>query len=174
MLLKKHDVVSIQERPRNFGKCEHHKDVDIKFFCEKCRMLICIDCKISGNHSVGEQGSHTLKKIEDAYNEAVTQANIADPQMDKYKASLKSSLKQVDIKIDEISQNAKEKENELYKLLEAALETLHAHAQTKLNVLLADQLELKRRYEEVQWSESFLKYQLEVLEPHQYLKSWFR
>ena len=35
-------------------------------------------------------------------------------------------------------------------------------------------MELRRQYEEIQWAESFLKYQLEVLNPHHYLTSWFR
>ena len=35
-------------------------------------------------------------------------------------------------------------------------------------------MELRRQYEEIQWAESFLKYQIEVLSPQHYLTSWAR
>lgn len=173
-LLKRHEVVSIRERPRPFGKCEQHKDIEYQFFCTKCKTLLCVYCKINGSHSTGEYGNHILITIQEAFSEAVKQSKEEDPPMVKYKATLKNLLKSVDDKIAMISENAKNAENELYNKLEAALEVLQAHTQTKLNILLADQLELRRRYEEIQWAESFLKYQFEVLEPQNYLKSWFR
>jgi polyhydroxyalkanoate synthesis regulator phasin len=115
-----------------------------------------------------------LITIGEAYNEAKNQSDAADPLMEKHKGTLRNQLKTVDDRIKVITDNAREAENELYEKLEKALETLHALTQTKLNVLLADQIELRRRYEEIQWAESFLKYQREALEPQSYLKAWFR
>jgi hypothetical protein len=173
-LMKKHEVVSIKERPRQFGKCDTHKDQDYQFFCTKCKTVLCIYCKINGSHSQGEYGNHPLITIGEAFQEAVKHSKEADPNMEKHKASLKNMLKTVDDRISMVTENAKNTENELYSILEKALESLHSHTQAKLNVLLADQLELRRRYEEIQWAESFLKYQYEVLEPQNYLRSWFR
>lgn len=172
--MKKHEVVSIKERPRQFGKCDTHKDQDYQFFCTKCKTVLCIYCKINGSHSQGEYGNHPLITIGEAFQEAVKHSKEADPNMEKHKASLKNMLKTVDDRISMVTENAKNTENELYSILEKALESLHSHTQAKLNVLLADQLELRRRYEEIQWAESFLKYQYEVLEPQNYLRSWFR
>lgn len=173
-LLKDHIRVPIKDRPRPLGKCEQHKNQDYQFFCKKCKTAICIYCKINGSHSTGEYGNHVLITIDEAFKEAVNQSKDEDRMMTQHKAYLKNMLKQVDEKISIISENAKNAENQLYNRLEAALETLQAHTQTKLNILLADQLELRRRFEEIQWAESFLKYQFEVLEPQDYLKSWFR
>lgn len=43
-----------------------------------------------------------------------------------------------------------------------------------MGFLIADQLELKRQYEQMQWMEAFLKYQQEILDPSDYLRSWGR
>ena len=173
-LLKSHSVVPINERPENFGKCDNHPSQDYQFFCDKCNSLLCIYCKISGNHSSGEYATHTITPIGEAYKKAKLDSETADSFSEKYKALLKNQLKKVDDNIKLITDNARNAENELYMHLERALETLHALAQTKLNILIADQVELRRRYEEIQWAESFLKYQSEVLKPQEYLKSWFR
>jgi hypothetical protein len=94
--------------------------------------------------------------------------------IEKHKASIRSKLQELDERISEINENARSVENDLYDVLEKALNALQTQTQKKLNILLADQMELRRQYEEIQWAESFLKYQLEVLNPHHYLTSWFR
>ena len=43
-----------------------------------------------------------------------------------------------------------------------------------MSYLIGDQLELKRQYDLIQWMESFLKYQQEVLPAAEYLNSWSR
>lgn len=43
-----------------------------------------------------------------------------------------------------------------------------------MTYLIGDQLELKRQYEQIQWLESFLKYQQEILHPSDYLNNWGR
>jgi hypothetical protein len=85
----------------------------------------------------------------------VTEAKECDSTLDKHKASLRNSLKVIDEKIEDVNTNAKEVENQIYSILEGALETLQRHCQHKLNMLLADQIELRRRYDEIQWAECF-------------------
>jgi hypothetical protein len=43
-----------------------------------------------------------------------------------------------------------------------------------MTYLIGDQLELKRQYEHIQWMESFLKYQQDILHPSDYLNNWGR
>lgn len=173
-LLEKHEIVSIKKKPEYFGKCESHPSMDYQFFCEKCNNLLCIYCKISGSHSSGEYASHSITPIMEAYERAKLDSDAPDSFAEKYKGLLKNQLKKVDDSIKRITDNARSAENQLYQELEKALDVLHTLAQTKLNVLIADQIELRRRYEELQWAESFLKYQSEVLKPQEYLKAWFR
>lgn len=104
----------------------------------------------------------------------VQEAKVNDEKLEKHKALIRRKLQLLDEKIAEINNNARAVENDLYDVLERALESLQSQTQKKLNILLADQMELRRQYEEIQWAESFLKYQIEVLNPHHYLVSWAR
>jgi hypothetical protein len=173
-LLEKHDIVSIKERPEDFGRCDSHPNQSSQFYCEKCNALLCIYCKISGNHSSGEYAGHTITPISEEYRKALLESGSPDALTEKYKSMLRSKLKKVDENITLIKANLKACEDTLLSKLKTALENLHSQAQTKFNVLIADQIELRRRYEEIQLTESFLRYQSEVLKPQDYLKSWFR
>lgn len=171
---KNHEVIDIKDRNQSFGKCEHHPNQESQFYCTQCNTTLCVYCKINGNHSSGEFGTHELKSIEEAYFLAKNDAESINPAMETYKRDLRNRLKKVDDRIKAVQDNANEVEESLFKLFENLLETLHSYAQSKYNVLIADHIELRRRYEEVQWVESFLKYQLEVLEKPNFLKAWVR
>ena len=53
-----------------------------------------------------------------------------------------------------------------------ALESLQLETQKKLMQLVSEQHEIKRQYEELEFSEAFLKFQEEKLDPIDYLKGW--
>ena len=173
-LVKDHDVRKLEDRPKDFGHCNFHEGTPYTFICQTCRTPICIYCKVNGSHAEGDNAKHTLIKIQEAYKQAVSEARESDSALDKHKALLRNQQKTIDEKIAAVNHNAKDVENQIYIILENALETLQRHTQFKLNVLQADQIELRRRYDEVQWAECFQRYQLDVLDAHQYLRSWSR
>jgi B-box zinc finger len=172
-ILKDHEAVPIENRPRTYGMCQQHKE-EFMFFCGRCKTTLCISCKISGSHSSGEYANHKLMNIDEAYKDASDQSKTADPQTEKYKATLRNLLATVKDKIESVAKNAQATENELYERLREALDTLHKFTRAKISVLLADQLELQRRYDEIEWADNFLRFQYDVLEARDYLKSWFR
>lgn len=43
-----------------------------------------------------------------------------------------------------------------------------------MSYLIGDQLELKRQYDQIQWVESFLQYEHEILMPSDFLAAWSR
>ena len=51
---------------------------------------------------------------------------------------------------------------------------LQEETQKKMSFLIGDQLEIKRQYEQIQWLQSFLKYQQGILTPADYLNAWSR
>lgn len=70
--------------------------------------------------------------------------------------------------------NATEVEENIYHILKEALKMLQEETQKKLSFLIADQVEIKRQYEQIQWVQSFLRYQMEILSPADYLNAWSR
>jgi dsDNA-binding SOS-regulon protein len=65
-------------------------------------------------------------------------------------------------------------QDQLYEILQKALQALHEETQRKLSFLVGDQLEFKRQYDQIQWMESFLRYQQDMLNPADYLSAWAR
>lgn len=65
-------------------------------------------------------------------------------------------------------------EENIYLILQEALRMLHEETQKKLSFLIADQVEIKRKYEQIQWIQQFLRYQMDILSPADYLNAWSR
>lgn len=137
-------------------------------------MAICVYCKINGSHSVGEPANHPVVKITDAYSKAIAESREVDPLLEKRKSQLSDLLSQIDFKIKEINKNSSFIEERIYQILQEALIQLQEESHKKMTYLIGDQLELKRQYEQIQWLESFLKYQQEILHPSDYLNNWGR
>ena len=74
----------------------------------------------------------------------------------------------------EINANAIQVEERIYQILQDALKMLQEETQKKMSYLIGDQIEIKRQYEQMQWLQSFLRYQQDILTPADYLNSWSR
>ena len=123
---------------------------------------------------MGEPANHPVVKITDAYAKAIAESREVDPLLEKRKSQLSDLLSQIDFKIKEINKNSSFIEERIYQILQEALIMLQEETHKKMTYLIGDQLELKRQYEQIQWLESFLKYQQEILHPSDYLNNWGR
>lgn len=63
-------------------------------------------------------------------------------------------------------------QNRLRQMFEEALREVQLISRRKLSYLISDQLEIRRQYDYIQWMESFLKYEFNVLPPNSFLASW--
>ena len=60
-------VCALAQDVIGFDRCQHHPTKDLDIFCEVCRVAICADCKLYGNHSMGVMASHNYRKLPDAF-----------------------------------------------------------------------------------------------------------
>jgi len=171
-LAAKHQRVPINERPKQFGKCQQHPECTLEFYCPVDNEPLCVYCKISGTHSGGEKVDHPIIKISEAYTKALVESKEKDPILEKRKSALTDLLNNIDSTIKEINENATEVEEQIYQLLQEALRMLHEETQKKLSFLIADQVEIKRQYEQISWIQNFLRYQMDILNPADYLNTW--
>lgn len=170
-VMKNHQRCPINERPKNFGMCQEH-NMKFEFYCSIDHVPLCVYCKINGSHSSGDMAWHPLVQISIAYSKSLAESKEADPLLEKRKTQITELLSQIDSKIKEVNRNSSFVEERLYQILLEALSSLQEETQKKMNLLIADQLELKRQFEQIQWLEAFLRYQQEVLQPASYLHSW--
>ena len=111
-------------------------------------------------------GEHQLLKLKDAYSDISSKVKEIDPNIERRKNQLTEDLSKIDLKIKEVNTKATHVEEQIYAHFHKALHELQVETQKKLTFLIGDQLELKRQYDHIQWMESFLRYSLEIQEPH--------
>ena len=95
-----------------------------------------------------------------------------DPNLQKRKDQLEELLSVVDNKIKNINKTTTDIQNQLTKMFQDSLKDLQHISRKKISFLISDQLEIRRQYDYIQWMESFLKYQFNVLPPNNFLASW--
>ena len=86
------------------------------------------------------------------------------------KAELSEQLKRIEdtiVDIDQHSLNLEKKINEIY---ESVLRDLKEATKEKLNKLMVVKIETKRQYDELIWTDSFVKYQQQLLKPGFYIE----
>lgn len=60
-LASRHTRVPIGSYKKNhFGTCKLHSAKNVEFFCAYCNIPVCVNCKMVGNHAVGESAKHPL------------------------------------------------------------------------------------------------------------------
>lgn len=173
-LSQRHQRVPVHERPKSFGFCREHSDMVLEYFCNTCKVPICIHCKMAGSHSLPSTADHVLLPIQDAYRRAVTESRELDPILEQKRNTLSLLLQSVDDRVNEVKRNAEDVEAKVYQLLQDMLLRLHEETQEKVAALLCAQLEMKRQIDYINWVECFLKYQQEVLSPSIFMTSWGR
>lgn len=67
MLREQRTVVSLSEMKPTFVQCGVHVDRKAEWWCLECEKIVCVNCKISGDHSKGRAAGHSLAPIKDCY-----------------------------------------------------------------------------------------------------------
>jgi hypothetical protein len=113
--------------------------------------------RLSGSHSSGEAATHKLLDIGKAYKEAVYSSHEADTQLTAQRADLERQVLLLQGKAVGLGENAAEVEEGLYTTMQHALFDLQDVTQTKMALLLNEQMELSRQMQEIDWMESAVK-----------------
>ena len=109
--------------------------------------------RVSGSHSSGEAASHKLLDIGKAYKDAVYSSHEADTRLAAQRADLDRKVLKLQGRAVGLGENASEVEEELYATVQHALFELQDVTQTKMALLVNEQMELRRQLEEIDWLE---------------------
>jgi hypothetical protein len=128
--------------------------------------------KMVGSHSSGENATHKLIGISDAYETAKAASLKQDPILQSRTTDIKQRLACVDEKLRQVNKNSAEIEEQIYQMLQEALFQLQDETQRKMNKLLGEELELRRQLEQIGWVDNFLNKQRTDASPVQFLEAW--
>ena len=128
--------------------------------------------KMVGSHSTGEASQHKLIGIGDAYELALKESQKGDPLLIARQQEIKNQLKAVDEKLRAVNKNSAEIEEKIYQALQDALFELQDRTQEKMNVLLSEEVELRRQLGYINWAETFLAKETDRASQVDFLNAW--
>ncbi|KAJ1342704.1 hypothetical protein BSLG_002801 [Batrachochytrium salamandrivorans] len=156
-----------------FGNCRHHPEKSIEFFCSLCHVPVCVFCKMVGNHANGEAARHQLVSVTEAYHSVLQEAQVADPILQSRRTEITNQISAVNSRARSVEKMGSQIEQQVEEMYQRAMRELKLIIQSKLTILLGDELELRRQIGEIDRLEEFLKYQ-QFGDATTYLFSWSR
>ena len=122
-------------------------------------------------------GMATEKMLSDigaAYENALASSQEPDTMLEERRRAIRETLRGIDDKLRAVQSNSSSVESALYDALQSALGTLQEETQRKMNLLLAEELELRRQLAAIDWAESFVGTMQQTLPPMSFIAGWER
>lgn len=106
--------------------------------------------------AAGAATEKMLSDIGDHYEAALNASQERDPLLEERQRAIRDSLKGIDDKLKAVQANSASVEEALYQKLQEALFQLQDETQRKMNLLLSEELELRRQLQAIEWANSFV------------------
>ena len=113
-----------------------------------------------------------LSQASHEYNKSLDASHQQDERLQACRAQLASRRSVINDKLKEVQSNSALVEEQLYTMLQDALFQLQDETQRKLNVLLGEELEIRRRVAHIDWSEDCLARFRSELGPPDFVHAW--
>ncbi|KAI3640897.1 hypothetical protein MIR68_001775 [Amoeboaphelidium protococcarum] len=173
-LAQRHIRTPIGQGADVFGRCRHHPEKVIEFFCSQCHVPVCVHCKMVGNHSSGEASKHKLVAVSEAFDQVLKESKIKDQVLANKKKGISKKVELIHERAQQVELQHKELEAQLHDIYKSALGKLRNEVNKKLLTLSGDECELKRQECEIDQLESFLEYIRTGVDACHLLNSWSR
>ena len=113
-----------------------------------------------------------LSQASDEYNRSLDASHQSDERLQACRELLAQRRSVINDKLAEIQNNSKLVEESLYAMLQDALFSLQDETQRKLNILLGEELEIRRRLAHIDWAEGCLSRFRSELGPPDFVHAW--
>ena len=120
-LIKDHQSCSIDTGLLKYHKCWLHPESDVLYYCPKCHLPICMECKVHGNHAHGEFSKHKLTAINKIFEDQCNNVENEPPFSDRL-CIINAQINNCKSRIKEIEMIQKKTENEIMRIAQNAIE----------------------------------------------------
>jgi hypothetical protein len=171
-IYERHNRVLLNEMQTTIGltMCREHTSMPVQFFDPVAHTPVCIHCKMSGSHSTGENATHTLLPIQDAYQRSMEDLERERLIIEERRKTIYAQVSSIDRRMQSVNQNHEQCQDQIYEIVQRVVQVLHEETQSKLSALLSDECELRRQLEYYNWMEAFLNYQKSCVNPVDFLQ----
>jgi hypothetical protein len=170
-ILAKHRRIPLSDARALMECCPDHPDSRVEYYCRQCQAPICVSCKMTGSHSVGETASHPLIPIGEAYNQAVQANEKEDPIITLRKTAVQEKLINAEKALQEILDNQQAVENEIRRKANAAIQKVRQLAGERALIVRSVQTELQRKQDEMDTIAQSIAVHKKVCGPLAYLRA---
>ena len=173
-IYQRHNRVLLNEMQSTVGltMCREHPTLPVQFFDPVLHVPICIQCKMTGSHSTGENAKHQLVPIQDAYQSSMDDLDRERTIVEERRRTIETQLQSIDRRMSAVNANHEKCQDQIYEIVQRAVQILHEETQSKLSALLSDEAELRRQLEYYAWMEGFLNYQKSCTNPVEFLQTF--
>lgn len=154
------------------SNCSAHPDKCAEFFCPRCDEPVCVNCKVVGDHSAGEKGSHRLLTIAEAYEACFRETLRPDPLLESRRSVLDSKLSALQILANSVDSNKQRVREAIEAQYRRALQQLDENVDEKMNALNSEIYEYKRQSQQLDWVNASLERSRTLLGPIEFLNAW--
>lgn len=152
--------------------CRFHEGKHVEFYCSVCELPVCVHCKMVGDHSVGEKGSHRLLTIADAYELSLRESLKTDPLIESRKSVIEHKLQSLAKSKEDVLHNKEQVEAAIRLQWQQALDRLEEEVHAKMSVLDGEALEYQRQLQQIEWAEDTLDDLRSCVPAVEFLGTW--
>ena len=170
-IYERHNRVKLNEMQQSVGltMCREHTNVPVQFFDPVSHVPVCVQCSMNGSHSTGENARHALVDIQVAFQASMDDMEKERQIVEERRRTIQAQLGSIDRRMTSVNANHERAQDEIFEIVQRAVQVLHEETQSKLSALLSDENELRRQLEYYSWMESFLNYQRTCVNPVEFL-----
>ncbi|KAG6572787.1 putative E3 ubiquitin ligase [Phytophthora cinnamomi] len=152
--------------------CRTHRDKKVEFYCPACQVPVCVSCKMVGDHSIGEKGSHRLLTVADAYERCLRESLRPDPLITSRKTVIENKLQFLTRVQRSVQENKAQVAAAIKEQCARALRNLDDAVAMKMRVLSGEALEFERQLQQIDWVDESLEDHRTLLLAVEFLSAW--
>jgi hypothetical protein len=171
---ERHTRMTVKEGRALMEFCPHHTDLHVAYYCDLCKIPVCIECKMVGHHARGECAVHELRPIRSSYAEAYKSSEHPSPIVVRRRKEIAEKLLEVDLVRDDIWANTERVILDIQELANRAIEQAKLLAGQKLLIVRSVRTELLRKNSDLEAMMHSLMIHREKSGPLAFLQAFHR
>ncbi|POM65593.1 Hypothetical protein PHPALM_18662, partial [Phytophthora palmivora] len=152
--------------------CRTHRNKKVEFYCPVCQIPVCVSCKMIGDHSIGEKGSHRLLTVADAYENCLRESLRPDPLITSRKTVIENKLQVLTRIQRNVQENKTQVANAIKEQCARTLRNLDEAVAVKMRILSGETLEFERQLQQIDWVDESLDDHRTLLPAVEFLTAW--
>ena len=173
-VLKKHERKPLGEALPSYQQCPEHPDQKVQYYCEKCALPVCMECKVSGNHSKGPAVKHKLIPIAEAYKKYSELVQTPSQIRAAREKALTKAILDAEQNVLDIKDNLAKVIDEINRIAAAAIAEAKQEAGERIVETKSAISELQRKYNQFKAERSLLLEYYSNGQPVPFLQAYHR